>query len=162
MVTNDHKITSISGVQNLLQFVSDDLLTHFRGVYNYHMDLKGIFGGSNQNELAKNYELTNSALMIQLLIAQIMESITQDQQYSERKSPKQTEGLIDQLSLIISIMAYLGESSTAASTTQEPSLTRQMFKTCLKIFSVYVNLLSEESIHNFMNQGVNQPLKVII
>lgn len=96
VVTPDHKITSILGVQNLLQFVSDDLLIHFRAVYNYHLNIKGIFANNKQTDLSsKNFELTNSALTIQLLIAQIMESITQDQQFSERKSPKQTEGLID-------------------------------------------------------------------
>jgi len=61
-------------------------------------------------------------------------------------------------------MARLGDSSTkgVVGSDNEPIDNRRMFKDCLRIFSVSINLLSQETIQNFMQQGLNHPLRIII
>ena len=54
-------------------------------------------------------------------------------------------------------MGKLGESQSVSAITanNQPIDNKQMFKDCLRIFSVSINLLSTETIQNFMQQGLN-------
>jgi hypothetical protein len=102
--------------------------------------------------LLRHKELTYSALTIKLLITQILEAITKDDQFDRSIMPKQTNGIISQLTQIVKTMDRLGDQtySQAYTLNNSPINTKQMFKDCLKIFSTSLNLLSQDSIREFM------------
>jgi len=69
--------------------------------------------------------------------------------------PSQTDGIISQLTQIVQIMNKLGEAKNIVGQSTSNTDNKQMFRDCLRIFQVSINLLSQETIHNFMHQGIN-------
>lgn len=75
----------------------------------------------------------------------------------------QTTAILGCLSQVVRVMASIGDTAeTAQAGAEHHNEASMLFNNCLRILELGINLLSESSMQEFMQKGMNQPLRIII
>lgn len=76
---------------------------------------------------------------------------------------EQTAAILGCLAQIVRVMASAGDSVVVEQAgVEKRDETSTLFNNCLRILEVGINLLSESGMQEFMQKGMNQPLRIII